>query len=215
MRHINFFVDGGTLRSLDGFNYGNRLDYLLVGDSTATLKSFETQKLFKNYANYTTPNFPVMDMELHKVLERVAGLVDKVYLFPSTELNGVLRKQEIFDNEDKLVSKSLLSFEGEDRGSYYQKQYLRATYEEADRLRQGYLKLIRYFVGNYPNLQVVPVLNRFLEPRIPQYFKAYSELKDNPRVIDLDWLDPSQRDLWLDSYGHLSDKGWSLLKEKL
>lgn len=215
MRHINFFVEGGTLRSLDGFNYGNRLDYLLIGDSTATLKSFETQKLFKNYANYTTPNFPVTDLELHKVLERLAPLVDKVYLFPATELNGVLRKQDIFDNEDKLVSKSLLSFEGEDRGSYYQKQYLKATFEEAARLRQGYLKLISYLLGNYPNLQVVPVLNRFLEPRIPQYFKAYSELKDNPRVVDLDWLDPSQRDLWLDPYGHLSDKGWGLLKEKL
>lgn len=215
MRHINYFVDGGTLRSLDGFNYGNRLDYLLIGDSTATLKSFETQKLFKNYANYTTPNLPVMDLELHKVLERVADLVDRVYLFPATELNGVLRKQDIFADTHSSELERLLVFEGEDRGSYYQKQYLRASFEEALILRDIYVRFISHFLGTYSNLYIVPILNRFLEPRIPQYFKAYSELKDNPRVVNLDWLDPSQRDLWLDPYGHLSEKGWRLLKEKL
>lgn len=95
MRHLNFSIDPtGDIRALDGFNQNEILTRALIGDSSATLKFPETQKLFKGYANFTVPGLPVMDMELAKAIDLVADRCDRIFLFPSTEMHGAIKVKE-------------------------------------------------------------------------------------------------------------------------
>jgi hypothetical protein len=216
MRHLNFWLsESGNLESLDGFNQGTVFNYALVGDSTSTLKFIESQRLFKTFANYSTPNLPAMDAELFRALEILCSRCIKVFWFPATEMQGVLRATEVLSRMDLPWSERFLEFEGEDRGGYYRKQYLAVNLTDAARLLQNYMEIVEGLLSRYPNLYLVPVLNRFLGVKIPAYFRAYPLLKKLDRTINLDWLDPEEQNFWEDPYGHLSSLSWQMLRKRI
>lgn len=216
MRHLNFqTLVTGELISLDGFNRDIPLTRALVGDSSGTLKFPEIQWLFSGYANYTVPGLPVMDNELLRILDLVCPRCKKVFLFPSTEMHGVLRAREILARLDRPWSDRFLDFEGEDRYCFNGKQYLMVNLSDADRLRQNYLEILTGLLSRYSNLYLVPVVNRFLQAQAPNYFGAYPEVVKMERALNLKWLDPGNVDYWADDQGHLSRLAWTILKEGL
>lgn len=216
MRHLNFQVStSGELLSLDGFNLDGLLTKALIGDSTATLKLPEVQWQHRDYANYTVPGLPINDWEVIRALELVYPRCKKVFLFPATELHGVIRREEIINRMSLDWENRFLKFLGDDRFCYGGGQYLDATMTECDKLLQNYLEMAEGFLLQYPNLYLVPVANRFLGEKVPMYFRAYSDLLQLDRVLNLDWLNPADPIWWIDDQGHLSFSGWTVLRNQL
>lgn len=216
MRHLNFRIDEtGELRSLDGFNKDKVLTRALIGDSSATLKFPETQWIFSGYANYTVPGLPINDSELIRGLDLVASRCDRVFLFPSTEMHGAIKLDEITPKMGLAWTERFMEFEPEQRYCVGNLHYIAVKQPDREALLQNYLEIVAGIMEAYPNVHLVPVVNRFLGSKIPFSFRAYPELKKLERCVDLDWLDPNQSDFWADSHGHLSRLGWTLLKERL
>lgn len=216
MRHLNFSIDPeGTIRSLDGFNQGMTLTKALIGDSSATLKFPETQWMFSGYANFTVPGLPIMDKELKTAIDLVANRCDRVFLFPSTEMHGAIKFDEISEKKALPWSERFQQFQPDDRYCVGNLHYVQVNSQTMDILLENYLEIINGIIEKYENFYLVPVVNRLLGSKIPYSFRAYPELKKLDRCINLDWLDPNQADLWSDSHGHLSRLGWSLMKERL
>ena len=216
MRHINFRISpSGEVVSLDGFNRDQILTRALIGDSSGTLKFTETQWLLRDYANFTLPGLPVMDTELLTALNMLSDRCNPVFWFPATELHGMLRREEIFERIPLNWEERFLNFQGEDRFCYGNQQFLRLSTPDVDKLLDNYLAIVTGLLEKYPNLYLVPVVNRFLGSRAPMYFRAYSPLTRLDRCLNLDWLDPDDPDFWADDSGHLSRKSWTILMGQL
>lgn len=216
MRHLNFrLAETGELRSLDGFNRDTVLTRALIGDSSATLKFPDVQHLFSGYANYTVPGLPINDSELIRGLDLVSPRCDRVFLFPATEMHGAIKLSEITERKGQPCDARFLEFQGEDRYCVGNLHYLSVKTADMDILLENYLELAAWLLAKYPNVYLVPVVNRFFGVKIPFAFRAYPELKKLDRCLDLDWLDPNRSELWVDVHGHLSSVAWSKLKEQI
>ncbi|MCT7988833.1 hypothetical protein [Laspinema olomoucense] len=216
MRHLNFRIDeAGEFRSLDGFNRDKILTRALIGDSTATLKFPEVQWLFADYANYTVPGLPINDRELIRALDLVSPRCDRVFLFPATEMHGAIKLEEITRVKSLPWEERFLEYQGDDRYCVGNLHYLQVTGGDMDVLLVNYLEIIAGILEKYPNVYLVPIVNKFLGVKIRYAFRAYAELQKLERCLQLDWLDPNNSELWADVHGHLSRLGWTKLKAQL
>lgn len=216
MRHLNFrLAETGELLSLDGFNRDTVLTRALIGDSSATLKSPDVQQLFSGYANYTVPGLPINDSELIRALDLVSPRCDRVFLFPATEMHGAIKLDEITPKMSLAWSERFMEFEPEQRYCVGNLHYIAVKQPDREALLQNYLEIVAGILEKYPNVYLVPVVNKFLGTKIPFSFRAYTQLQKMERCLRLDWLDPNISDFWADSHGHLSRLGWTKLKEQI
>lgn len=213
MRHINFYPTATELKSLDGFNHGTTFTKALVGDSSCTLRSYETRLLFSEYANYAVPGLPVFDGEVKRALEAIAPKVDKVFLFPATELHGCCRFDDL--NMTLPWNERWLEFQDADRYCYNGREYQHTSHYDKTSMTNNYLDFIGGLLTQYPNLHIVPNGNRWYSERFPQFFGVYETLKGFDRCLNLDWLLPTDLTFWADKQGHISHKTFEILKQQI
>ncbi|MDY6781451.1 MAG: hypothetical protein SW833_02670 [Cyanobacteriota bacterium] len=193
---------------------------LLIGDShfmfpcapSPVIASFINQ-----YDICAVPGLPCDDRFLKDKLEEYRA-ARVIFWSCGHPLFGVRRWQEIRQKQALPMAERLLVYQGSDRYMFKRAYYGQITPEQSWGLFERYLEMVDYWLGEYGNLVLVPLLLWVA----PEFYPLPASLGQGAqremileryggRRVDLSEIDGRDNRNFLDEQGHLSMRGYELL----